>query len=209
LTLAWSNTRWICLQTFSSEILDHPITPRTDKEEEMSAKETGETSDLYLRDVVNDDLPIFFEQQSGPDAITMAAFTAKDPTDRKAFSAHWSRILAETSTIIKTIVFEGQVAGHVLDYEESGEPEVSYWIGKEYWGKGIATQALSAFLAHENRMRPIYARVAKDNIGSLRVLEKCGFTIVGEDKGFANARGEEIAELILELEAWARQVVCG
>jgi RimJ/RimL family protein N-acetyltransferase len=52
-----------------------------------------------------------------------------------------------------------------------------------------------------NRARPIYARVAKDNVASLRVLEKCGFTITGQAKGFANARGEEIEEWILELTA--------
>jgi RimJ/RimL family protein N-acetyltransferase len=159
------------------------------------------TSDLLLRDVVEDDLPIFFEQQLDPDANYMAAFTAKDPTNREAFAAHWNRILADATVTIKTIVAAGQVVGSVLSYEEAGKPEVSYWIGKQYWGQGLATRALSGFLAHANRTRPIYARVAKDNIGSLRVLAKCGFTINGEARGFANARGEEVEELILELRA--------
>ncbi len=159
------------------------------------------TSDLLLRDVVEDDLPIFFEQQLDPEANYMVAFTAKDPTNRDAFTAHWNRILADATVIIKTILFDGRVVGSVLSYEESGKPEVSYWIGKEYWGKGIATRALSDFLAHGNKTRPIYARTAKDNIGSLRVLEKCSFIIIGETRGFANARGEEIEELILELKA--------
>jgi RimJ/RimL family protein N-acetyltransferase len=159
------------------------------------------TSDLFLRDVVEDDLPIFYRQQLDPEANYMAAFTAKDPGDREAFAAHWNRILADATVIIKTIVFEGQVAGHVLSYEEAGKPEVSYWIGKAYWGWGIATRALSAFLGQANKTRPIYARAAKDNIASLRVLEKCGFTITGEAKGFANARGEEVEEFMLELKA--------
>ena len=159
------------------------------------------TSDVLLRDVTDDDLPKFFEHQLDPTANHMAAFTAKDPRDRKAFTAHWNRILADASVIIKTILFEGQVVGHVLSYEEAGKSEVSYWIGKAYWGQGIATRALSAFLAQANQTRPIYARVAKDNVGSLRVLEKCGFTISGEAKGFANARGQEVEELILELKA--------
>jgi RimJ/RimL family protein N-acetyltransferase len=157
--------------------------------------------DLLLRDVVEADLPIFFEHQLNPDANYMAAFTAKDPTNREAFADHWDRILADATILIKTIVFDGQVAGYVLSYEESGKPEVSYWIGKAYWGQGIATQALRDFLAQANQTRPIYARVAKDNVGSLRVLEKCGFTIVGQTRGFANARGEEIEELVLELRA--------
>jgi RimJ/RimL family protein N-acetyltransferase len=105
------------------------------------------------------------------------------------------------TVIIKTIVCDRQVVGSVLSYKEAGKVQVSYWIGKEYWGKGLATRALSGFLAHGNKARPIYARVAKDNLGSRRVLEKCGFTIMGEAKGFANARGEEIEELILELRA--------
>jgi RimJ/RimL family protein N-acetyltransferase len=154
---------------------------------------------LVLRNVVNDDLPIFFEYQLDQAANYMAAFTAKDPTNREAFMAHWHRILADKTVIIRTIIFDGQVAGSVSSYEDEGKPEVTYWLGKEYWGKGIATWALKEFLAHKNQIRPIYARVAKDNLGSRRVLEKCGFRIIGESKGFANARGQEIEEFILEL----------
>jgi RimJ/RimL family protein N-acetyltransferase len=157
------------------------------------------TNELLLRDVVNDDLPIFFAQQVNKEANHMAAFTAKDPTNQEAFTAHWLRNLANETTINKTIVCDGQVAGSVSSYEDEGKPEVTYWLGKEYWGKGIATWALQAFLAHTNKRRPIYARVAKDNLGSRRVLEKCGFTVINESTGFANARGQEIEELLLEL----------
>jgi RimJ/RimL family protein N-acetyltransferase len=129
----------------------------------------------------------------------MAAFTAKDPANREAFTTHWTRILADPTVIIKTIVLDGHVVGSVLSYEEGGRPEVSFWLGKEYWGRGLATEALLQFLAHGNKTRPIYARAAKDNMGSRRVLEKCGFTTVAETRGFANARGEEIEELLLEL----------
>ena len=157
------------------------------------------TNELYLRDVVNDDLSIFFENQLDHEANYMAAFTAKDPTNQEAFTAHWHKILANETNIIRTIIFNEQVAGSVSSYEDEGRPEVTYWLGKEYWGKGIATRALKEFLASHNTIRPIYARVAKDNPGSRRVLEKCGFTVVGESKGFANARGQEIEELLLEL----------
>ncbi len=157
-------------------------------------------TNLFLRDVVNDDLPIFFEQQLNQEANNMAAFTAKDPTNHAAFTAHWHRILADETVVIKTITCNGQVAGSVSSYEEDeGKPEVTYWLGKEYWGKGIATWALTEFLAQHNKIRPIYARVAKDNLGSCRVLEKCGFIVIRQSKGFANARGHEIEELFLEL----------
>jgi len=157
-------------------------------------------NELLLRDVVSADLPIFFEQQLDQEAIYMAAFTARDPTNQEAFMAHWHKILADEKNIIKAIIFNGQVAGSVSSYEDEGKPEVTYWLGKKYWGKGIATWALKELLAHHNPARPIYARVAKDNPGSQRVLEKCGFTIIGKAKGFANARGQEIEELLLEKE---------
>lgn len=157
------------------------------------------TNHLLLRCMENDDLPVFFEHQQDPEANYMAAFTAKDPANREAFIAHWQRILADKTVILQTILCDGQVAGSVSSYEEEGRPEVTYWLGKEYWGKGIATWALTEFLDRHNTTRPIYARVAKDNPGSRRVLEKCGFKIIGESKGFANARGQEIEELLLEL----------
>jgi RimJ/RimL family protein N-acetyltransferase len=160
---------------------------------------SGMINVILLRDVVEEDLAIFFEQQLDAEANFMAAFTAKDPTDQKAFMAHWHRILADTAVIIRTIEYAGQVVGHVLSYEDAGKPEVSYWIGKAYWGQGYATQALAAFLAQVNQTRPIYARVAQDNLPSRRVLEKCGFVIIEESSGFANARGGEIAELLLKL----------
>jgi len=158
-------------------------------------------NELLLREVVSADLSIFFEQQLDQEANYMAAFTARDPTNQEAFMVHWHKILADEKNIIKTIIFNGQVAGSVSSYEDEGRPEVTYWLGKEYWGKGIATWALKELLAHHNQTRPIYARVAKDNPGSNRVLEKCGFKIIGESKGFANARRKEIEEFLLELQA--------
>jgi RimJ/RimL family protein N-acetyltransferase len=153
---------------------------------------------VRLRDIAASDLPTLFEQQLDPDANYMAAFTSKDPTDRDAFTAHWAKIMGDATITLKTILFEGQIAGSVLSHAWFGKPEISYWLGKEYWGKGIATEALSQFLA-ALRARPLYARAAKDNVASLRVLAKCGFTVTGEDKGFANARGTEVEEFILEL----------
>jgi len=160
------------------------------------------TDDILLRDVTINDLPIFFEHQLDPDANHMAAFTSRDPADRDAFMARWTRFLADETITMKTILFDGQVAGSVSSYqdEELGQPEVTYWLGKSYWGKGIATSALSTFLALV-KVRPLYARVVKDNIASFRVLQKCGFTICGEGKGFANARGQEVEEFILKLNA--------
>jgi RimJ/RimL family protein N-acetyltransferase len=154
--------------------------------------------DLTLRQVTPDDLPIFFEYMRDPVAVRMAAFTAKNPDDRAAFDAHWARILADDRNLIRTILVDGNVAGNVSSYVGDVGLEVTYWLGREFWGRSIATAALAAFLKLQTA-RPIFARAAKDNAGSLRVLEKCGFAIIGEDKGFANGRGEEVEEYILRL----------
>jgi RimJ/RimL family protein N-acetyltransferase len=164
---------------------------------EANPRTTGE---IVLRDVEEDDLLIFFEQQLDPEAIYMAAFTHKDPADRDAFAAHWARIMADDKITNKTILVDGRVAGSVASYVEAefGKPEVTYWLGKDYWGKGVATRALSEFV-RQVETRPLYGRAARDNVASIRVLEKCGFTLIGYDKGFANARGAEIEEAIFEL----------
>jgi len=151
---------------------------------------------VELREVVENDRPIFFENQLDPTANYMAAFTSKDPADREAFDAHWKKILADETIPIKTILFGNQVAGSVMSHEMGDEREVSYWLGKESLGRGIAIQALSLYL-EIIILRPLYARVAKDNLESVQVLEKCGFGSIGTDKGFANARGKEIEEVIM------------
>jgi len=156
--------------------------------------------EVSLRDVAETDLPIFFDFQRDSAANYMAAFTTRDPTDKEAFAAHWNRILNDDTVLVKTIVFDGHVVGSVATFvdKEFGKPEVTYWIGKEYWGMGLATYALTRFL-RDMTVRPIYGRAAKDNVASIRVLEKCGFRMFGQSKGFANARGAVVEEVILEL----------
>ena len=157
-------------------------------------------SRVELRDVVESDLPTFFSQQLDREANQMAAFTAKDPADRAAFFEHWSRILSDSTNTVQTVLFDSRVAGHVACYtdKEFGRLEVTYWIGKEFWGQGVATEALSRFL-NIVKVRPIFARAAKDNLASIRVLQKCRFVQVGEGKGFANARGRETEEYVMRL----------
>ena len=154
---------------------------------------------ILLRKVQENDLELFFLHQLDSQANWMAAFTSKDPTDRAAFNAHWAKIMRDTSVIIRTIISDSQVAGFILKYETDSNAEIGYWIGRRFWGKGIASAALIAFL-EELPMRPLHARAAKDNIASIRVLEKCGFSITGSQRGFANARGQEIEEVVMRLE---------
>lgn len=132
---------------------------------------------VVLRDVSEDDLPIFFEQQLDPEASAMAAFP---PRDRDAFMAHWHKILADDTTINQTILFAGAVAGNIVSFEQEGQTQIGYWLGRPFWGKGIASAALAAFLDQVNT-RPLYAHVANHNRASLRVLEKSGFMVCGQE----------------------------
>src|SRR6266542_4254000 len=139
-------------------------------------------NNVQLRHVIETDLPIFFEQQLDPEATQMASFPARR---EDVFMAHWkNKVMADDSVQVKTILFRGEVAGNIVCFEQLGEREVGYWLGKEYWGRGIATRALEQFLK-QIETRPLYAHVAKHNIGSRRVLEKCGFTVSGEERFFS------------------------
>jgi RimJ/RimL family protein N-acetyltransferase len=155
--------------------------------------------DIQLREVIETDLADFFTNQLDPEANRMAAFTAPDPADLEAFTAHWSRLLADPAVTVRTVLVDGQVAGNVLLFPHAGQPEVGYWLGRRFWGRGVATRALAMFL-EVIPFRPLYARVAKDNAGSVRVLAKCGFVVVGADRGYANARRTEVEEYVLRLD---------
>ena len=139
---------------------------------------------VVLRAVEPADLPILFEHQRDPAGITMAGVGGRD---RAAFDEHWGRILADDDTLIRTVVLDGEVAGHVLSFERDGRREVGYWIGRDHWGRGVATAALVAFLG-EDDARPLHAGVLTANVGSLRVLEKCGFAVCGEEDGLVILR---------------------
>lgn len=151
-------------------------------------------NEVRLRKVELEDLPNFYEQQLDVDAIRMAAFPARD---RAAFDAHWAtNVLGNPSAVTRTILVDGHVAGNIGSWPEDGVRLVGYWIGKEHWGKGVATRALAAFL-HIVNERPLHAHVAQHNVGSIRVLEKCGFSLQREES--AQAAGKDIAELVLVL----------
>ncbi|MCC3377213.1 GNAT family N-acetyltransferase [Cohnella sp. REN36] len=157
-----------------------------------------EPAGVALRPVEREDLPVFFAHQRDAEANRMAAFTAQDPHDRSAFDARWQRVLNGERHAARTILFEGEVAGNVLAFPSEEGMMIAYWIGRDYWGRGVATAGLALFLKAYGT-RPLFARAAKDNAASLRVLARNGFSIVGEDRGFANARGEEIEEFVLRL----------
>ncbi|MGI8819579.1 MAG: GNAT family N-acetyltransferase [Chthoniobacterales bacterium] len=150
---------------------------------------------VHLRDVEADDLPLFFEHQRDPIAVAMVAFRSRD---RAAFDQHWEKLLADESLLKKTIVADGKVAGNIGSWLSEGKREIGYWIDRALWGRGVATEALSAFLRLE-QTRPLHAGVAKHNAASIRVLQKCGFTLLRpEDEASSDADASHVL-LMLEL----------
>jgi RimJ/RimL family protein N-acetyltransferase len=149
---------------------------------------------VILRPITSSDLPIIFEQMSDPESSAMAAVPSRD---KEAFDAHWKKIMSNEDTIIRTIETDGEVAGHLVSFLLEGERQVGYWLGKEFWGRGIATEALRQFLGVV-KTRPLIGRVAKHNHGSKRVLEKCGFIVIGDDS-YINFGNEKVEEFVLQL----------
>jgi len=150
---------------------------------------------MVLRDVVEEDLDAFYEQQLDPEATAMALFPARD---RESFDAHWRRVLADGSVTKKTIVDDGRVAGNVGCWEADGRRYVGYWLGREFWGRGLATAALTE-LVRGLAERPLYAWVATSNVGSIRVLEKCRFVEVDRRAELDEHMGEVVEEILFEL----------
>ena len=154
-----------------------------------------------LREVRDTDLDVLFSHWTDPKANRVAAFAPADPSDREAFDERWRRIRESDDSTALVIEVDGKVVGSISGWTNEGEREVTYWIGREHWGRGIATRALAEFLADVERTRPIQASTADDNVGSQRVLEKCGFHRVGVRRAFATSRGEELDEVFFRLDA--------
>jgi RimJ/RimL family protein N-acetyltransferase len=148
-----------------------------------------------LRAVRPSDLDVFYEHQADPEAAAMALFPARD---RASFDAHWQRVLADDALVARTIVDDGAVAGNVGSWEEDGRRLVGYWVGREFWGRGLATAAL-AELVTEISERPLHAWVAASNVGSIRVLEKCGFVEVERRSEHDERIGAIVEEILFEL----------
>jgi RimJ/RimL family protein N-acetyltransferase len=155
---------------------------------------------VALRPVEDRDLDALFEQGRDPEAVQMAAFTSADPSDRRAFDAHMARVRTAPGITHRAVTCDGQLVGSIASFPIDGQTEITYWIDRAAWGRGIATRAV-ALLLDLVPDRPLHARAASDNIGSLRVLHKSGFVTVGTEISFAAGRNEEIEEAILRLDS--------
>lgn len=155
-------------------------------------------AEVALRLVEDSDLDALFDQMRDPESVRMAAFIARDPNDRAAFDAHMAKLRAADGITMRAVTRDGRLVGTVARFVMDGDNEVTYWIDRAAWGQGIATQALTMLLGIV-AVRPLHARAASDNLGSLRVLQKAGFAIIGTEISYASARGAKIEETILRL----------
>jgi len=165
----------------------------------------SQVAHIALRPVEPGDLSLFFEHQRDPIAVAMVAFQSRD---RAAFDQHWAKILADETGLIRTIVAtfdvspesstKEHVAGNIVSWNSDGKREVGYWIDRASWGRGVATGALSAFLRLE-QTRPLYAGVAKHNVASVRVLQKCGFTFLNSASAASDADDDSHVLLVLTI----------
>lgn len=154
---------------------------------------------IQLRPTTVEDLDILFEFQLDQEGRHLAAFTSQDSTNKEAYLAKYTRLLNDPTVNNQTIIANSEIAGSIAKFVMEGDAELTYWIDRQFWGKGVATTALKDFLTLETA-RPLFGRVAFDNWGSQKVLENCGFIKIGTDRGFANARQAEIEELIYRLD---------
>jgi RimJ/RimL family protein N-acetyltransferase len=146
---------------------------------------------ISLRPVEEADVDIFYEHQADAGASAMAAFAARD---RAAHFDHWSRnVLSNPGGVVRTVLVDGVVAGNIVSWVDADIGRLlGYWIGREFWGRGVATEAVRLYLT-EVTERPTYAFVALHNVGSQRVLEKNGFTRVSAEPEIG---ADGVAELL-------------
>ncbi|MCB5169229.1 GNAT family N-acetyltransferase [Streptomyces bambusae] len=160
-----------------------------------------ENTAIRLRPVTDADLAVFRQMAQDPESNRMAAFTSQDPYDMAAFDAHWARIRADDTIVLRTVVDgTGTVVGNASVWGPPEERSVSYAIVRTHWGRGLASAALAALLA-EVTERPLHARAAADNAGSLRVLTRNGFEITARETNWAHARAADTEEYVLLLKA--------
>jgi RimJ/RimL family protein N-acetyltransferase len=155
--------------------------------------------DVELRPVDDADLDALFDQMRDHQSVQMAAFTPKDPDNREAFDAHTARVRTAPDVTVRAVARDGHLVGSIASFVTDGQTEITYWIDRPVWGQGIASRALTLFL-DVVRVRPLHARAVSDNAGSLTVLRKAGFKIIGTEISYANARRTEVEETVLRLD---------
>ncbi|MGW0804204.1 GNAT family N-acetyltransferase [Nonomuraea sp. NPDC002799] len=130
------------------------------------------SENIWLRDVVESDLEVFLAQEHDPEAGRRSKFP---PREREAFLHHWrTRVLGDPTNHVQAVIVDDELAGNFVAWWEEERRFIGYWLGRDFWGRGVGTRALELFLAQE-KARPLYADPFHANTASVRLLEKHGF----------------------------------
>ena len=147
-----------------------------------------QTGRLLLRTFTEDDAPLLYELNLDPEVIR---YTLDPMTDLE----HAKKVLVEVILPQYVLYNHGRWAAHLkedmqfigwcgLKYvSERQEIDLGYRFGQKFWGKGYATESAYACLQYgfdKLNMRRIVGHALLENLGSIRVLEKCGMQYVGE-----------------------------
>jgi RimJ/RimL family protein N-acetyltransferase len=151
-------------------------------------------SRVRLRLADADDLPWIFRMQSDPESNRLAV---TNPRTAEAFDAHWAAVLVDPNITARVILLGDATVGLISVFQRDARDYVGYWIEREHWGRGIASEALRLLLVEVTR-RPLAARVATSNPASLRILTKCGFEVVSVHAAPATDRFPACEEALLE-----------
>lgn len=139
---------------------------------------------LRLRAWARSDADRFLELLGDPDLWRFMPEARPEPFDRTVAEALIEVSNASNHHKVRAIEMQGRIVGQVrLKFDDTGQAEdtaeVSYWLGRSYWGQGIGTEAMRSFSAMVFRdhpdLRRLFARVHCDNAASLRLLAKVGF----------------------------------
>jgi RimJ/RimL family protein N-acetyltransferase len=128
-------------------------------------------TDVRIRPVEDDDVELFWQFEQDEEASRRSAFPSRD---RDRFMPHWAKIRADPANVLRTVLADDEVAGNVVSWAQDGKQWIGYWLGRDYWGRGVGSRAVRLFL-DELTIRPMYADPVEGNTGSVRLLEKLGF----------------------------------
>ncbi|MCK7613698.1 GNAT family N-acetyltransferase [Roseibium sediminicola] len=97
---------------------------------------------------------------------------------------------------------DGEMIGGMGFKKLQETPEIGYWLGRPYWGKGFMSEAVEAavtWLFRNTDHERLAGEAMTENAGSLKVLEKLGFRLVGEVGCASVSRGATVPALRMEV----------
>jgi RimJ/RimL family protein N-acetyltransferase len=155
---------------------------------------------VTLRPLVDEDADFVFDMLRDPVAVHMVGATSTaDPDDRTWFDGWFAEFRFSPDVRSFAVLEAEELAGVVAVYNIPAAPEVTFWIDRGFWGRGIGSRSL-ALLLEEVPDRPLLAGTLVDNLGSLAVLRHNGFREIGRERILARGRGLEVESVRLRLD---------